>query len=163
MAVVISDAGPLIALAKVSCLCLLRQLFGRVAIPEAVWKECIQREGDDTQRIEAAVAQGWLVRTAVQVSSRFPRSLGQGEVEALQLAVDDESSLLIMDDRLARREAMRLGLDFIGTARVLHLAEQRSLIDDAETVLTRMAEHGYRISPRLLRQMASPSRPARRR
>ena len=120
-------------------------------------------QSDDTRRIEAAVADGWLVKTAVQVSNRFPRSLGRGEIEALQLAVDNESSLLVMDDRLARREAMRLGLDFIGTARVLHLAEQRALIDDEETVLTRMADHGYRISPRLLRQMASPSGPARQR
>ena len=60
-------------------------------------------------------------------SSTEPR---QREVEALQLARRTEKSLLIVDDRLARREAMRYGLDFIGTVRVLHLAERRSIIND---------------------------------
>ena len=163
MAVVISDAGPLIALAKVDRLRILRQLFGRVVIPEAVWSECVQHEGEDTRRIEDAVARDWLIRTPVEVRDRFPRSLGRGEVEALQLAINADSSLLIVDDRLARREAMRLGLSYIGTARVLSLAEQRSLIDDAEDVLLQMTEHGYRISPQLLRQMASSGSAGRKR
>ena len=64
-----------------------------------------------------------------------------------------EKSLLIVDDRLARREAMRHGLDFIGTVRVLHLAERRSIINDAEAMVERLAERGYRISPLLLRQL----------
>ena len=58
-----------------------------------------------------------------------------------------------MDDRLARREAMRQGVNFIGTARMLHMAETRSLIKSAEVVVQRMAERGYRITPLLLRQL----------
>ena len=74
----------------------------------------VRREkGIDSRRIEDAVADGWLSVTAVQVTERFPRSLGRGEIEAIQLALDAESALLIMDDRLARREAMRRGLDYL--------------------------------------------------
>ena len=44
---------------------------------------------------------------------------------------------------------MRHGLNYIGTARVLHLAERRSIIDSAEDMVQRMAECGYRIWVRL--------------
>ncbi len=66
-----------------------------------------------------------------------------------------QNSLLIVDDRLARREAQRLGLSFIGTARVLWIAEQRGLIRSAEEVAGHMAANGYRISPSLLEKIKS--------
>ena len=58
-----------------------------------------------------------------------------------------------MDDRLARREAMRLGLDYIGTARLAYLAERGSIIDDAESLVQRMTDGGYRISPQVLERL----------
>ena len=71
----------------------------------------------------------------------------------MQLALKTKQSLLIMDDRLARRQAMQCGLNHIGTARMLLVAEQRSVINDAATVIQRMAASGYRVSPRILHQL----------
>ena len=153
MARVISDAGPLIALAKVDSLFIQRDLFSRLRIPEAVWLECREKAGEDSRRIEQAANDGWLDVVSVAARRPLPPSLGSGEGEAIQLALETEQALLIMDDRVARREAMRQGLDYIGTARMLHLAERRSLIDNAEVVVQRMAECGYRISPLLLQQL----------
>ena len=153
MAVVVSDAGPLFALAGVDALFSPRYLFSRIVIPEAVWFECRERPGEDSRKIERAANEGWLGVVSVTTKQPFPRSLGSGEVETIQLALESMPALLIMDDRLARREAMRRALDYIGTARLLHLAEQRSLVDDAESLIRRMAEGGYRISPRILQQL----------
>ena len=156
MAVVISDAGPLIALAKVDSLFIPKALFSRLQIPEAVWLECRQKAGEDSRRIEQAAHDGWLsvvTQTVEQASRRFSPSLGSGEIEAMQLALVTKQSLLIIDDRLARRQAMQCGLEYIGTVRMLLLAEQRSVIDDAETVIQRMTANGYRISPRILQQL----------
>ena len=153
MARVISDAGPLIALAKVDSLFIPRGLFSTLRIPEAVWLECRDKAGEDSRRIEQAANEGWLDVVSVPAGRPLPPTLGSGESEAIQLALDTENALLIMDDRLARREAMRHGLSYIGTARMLHLAEERSLIDNAEVVVQRMAECGYRISPLLLQQL----------
>ena len=153
MARVISDAGPLIALAKADSLFIPRELFSRLWIPVAVWLECRQRAGEDNRRIEQAANEGWLDVVSVAASRPLPPSLGSGEIEAIQLALETANALLIMDDRLARREALRHGLNYIGTARVLHLAERRSIIDSAEDVVHRMAEGGYRISPLLLQQL----------
>ena len=162
MAVVVSDAGPLIALAKVDALFVARRLFARLQIPEAVWSECRGKPGDDSRRIEQAGCEGWLrvVKLTTEATrQRFPPSLGRGEVEALQLAMETRPSLLIVDDRLARRQALQLGLDYIGTVRMLLLAERRSLIDDAETVVQRMTANGYRISPRVLQQLKAGDTP----
>lgn len=162
MAVVVSDAGPLIALAKVDALFVARRLFARLQIPEAVWLECRGKPGDDSRRIEQAGREGWLrvMRLTTEATrNRFPPSLGRGEIEALQLAMATRPSLLIVDDRLARRQALQLGLDYIGTVRMLLLAEQRSLIDDAETVVQRMTANGYRISPRVLQQLKAGDTP----
>ena len=153
MARVISDAGPLIALAKADSLFVPRDLFSRIRIPEAVWLECVQKTGADSRRIEQAASEGWLNVVPVATRRSHPPSLGNGEVEAIQLASATDKALLIMDDRLARREATRRGLDYIGTVRMLHLAEQRSIIDGAETTIQRMADCGYRISPLILRQL----------
>ena len=153
MARVISDAGPLIALAKVDSLFVPRDLFSRIRIPEAVWLECVQKTGTDSRRIERAASEGWLNVVSVATGQSHSPSLGDGEIEAIQLALETEKALLVMDDRLARREATRRGLDYIGTVRMLHLAEQRSIVGDAEATIQRMAECGYRISPLLLRQL----------
>jgi predicted nucleic acid-binding protein len=80
----------------------------------------------------------------------FPVSLDDGEQQAMQLALNRSDSLLIMDDRLARREALQLGISFIGTARVAWLAEKKGLAADARKLLVAMAEQGYFISPDLL-------------
>ena len=104
MATVISDAGPLIALAKVDSLFIPRELFSRLRIPEAVWLECRKKAGVDSRRIELAANEGWLEVVSVPNSRPFPVSLGSGEAEAIQLALETDKALLIMDDRLARRE-----------------------------------------------------------
>ena len=153
MALVVSDAGPLIALARIDSLFILEHLFSRIRIPEAVWLECREKPGEDSRRIERAASEGWLNVASVTVEQPYPRSLGRGEVEAMQLALESAPSLLIMDDRLARREAMRRGLDHVGTARLLYLAEQRSIIDEADGLIRRMEAGGYRISPRILERL----------
>ena len=48
---------------------------------------------------------------------------------------------------------MRCGLAYLGTVRMLLLAEQRQVIDDAEALIRRMTASGYRISPQILQQL----------
>ena len=151
MAIVVSDTGPLLALAQAGVLSVLHELFGKVHLPTAVWRECQIKQGTDSQQIQQAQAAGWLVITPVTRRHAFPLSLGDGEAEAMQLALDTASTLLILDDQLARREAIRLGLNFIGTVKVLSLAEQRGLIASAKYIIEKMRSNGYRISADFLK------------
>ena len=155
MAIVVSDAGPLIALAKIDALFILQQLFSSINIPQAVYDECRAKQSIDSQRIQEAIEQGWIIVVCVEVTQAFPVSLGSGEIEAMQLVFGDKNKLLIIDDRLARRHAMKLELNYIGLIRVLYLAEQRELIDSAEQLVQKMADTGYRISMQLLLKLKS--------
>jgi predicted nucleic acid-binding protein len=150
MAVVVADAGPLIALARVDALDLLRELFGRILVPEAVRAECCAKPGPDADRIAAAITRKWLVVTPATMPDVRAAQLGRGERQTLALAQAHPSALLLVDDRLARREAARLGLPFIGTVRVLWVGEQRGLIPSAERIVGQMRANGYRISVELL-------------
>ncbi|MYD88629.1 MAG: hypothetical protein F4018_15125 [Acidobacteria bacterium] len=156
MATVISDAGPLIALARVDSLFVPKALFSRIHIPEAVRDECARKPGEDTRRIEQAIGDGWIRVVSVKpgpAERRFSLSLGRGETEAIQLALETTQSLLIVDDRLARRQALQCGLAYVGTVRMLLEAEERQVIRDAEATVHRITASGYRISPRILEQL----------
>jgi len=150
--VVVADAGPLIAFAAIDRLSVLRALFSKLLIPESVQVECSAKPGPDTTRIDTAITDGWLQIEAVEAADGpLSPSLGQGESDSIRLAMQDpDNTLLILDDRLARRHALRKGLNIVGTVRLLHLAEQRRLIGDARQCVRDMEETGYRISLALL-------------
>ncbi|MEZ5537186.1 MAG: DUF3368 domain-containing protein [Thiolinea sp.] len=150
MALVIADAGPVIALTKTGQLALLQSLFGEVTLPEAVWQETQAKDAPDSRMIQQARQAGWLRVEPVVVSRRFPLSLHDGECQALQLAYDKENALLILDDQFARREAIRMKLNFIGTVKVLAVAEQQGLIDSAEAAVLALQTAGYRVSVKFL-------------
>ncbi|MEN8178718.1 MAG: DUF3368 domain-containing protein [Pseudomonadota bacterium] len=153
--VVIVDAGPLIAFAGIDGLDILRRLFSVVYVTESVMDECLTKDSMDAQRIESAIKDGWLhVHISKKRSAPLTPSLGVGESDSITFAQEvQEDSLLIMDDRLARRYALRKGLNIVGTVRLLDLAEQRGFIESAESSIQEMADFGYRVSMNLLREI----------
>ena len=155
--IIIADAEPLIALAGVDKLYILPALFESVTIPDAVRQECLAKPGIDSQRIDAAITAGWLLVCRNQTRSPLlSASLGAGETDAIHLALQTpDTSLLIMDDRLARRYALSRNLRITGTVRLLDLAEQRGLIASAEHVIQDMRACGYRISITLLEKLCN--------
>ncbi len=151
--VVIADAGPLIALAGIDNLDLLKSLFGRVLAPDAVLDECLAGSGDDVLQIGQAIDAGWLVGRPVNAEPLSP-SLGPGESAVIRLGLEQpHDSLLIVDDRLARRHALRHGLSIVGLVRLLVLAEERGLLGNAGDCIDEMVDNGYRISRDLLDQL----------
>lgn len=155
--VVIADAGPLIALACIDELDVLRRLFSKAYLTESVKDECLAKPGEDARRIEAAVKDGWLVvKPGGRCSQPLFPSLGIGESDSIRLAREDpENSLLVMDDRLARRYALRQGLSIIGTVRLLDLAERHGFIESSGRCIDDMAGYGYRVSTDLLKTIRS--------
>ena len=103
------------------------------------------------------VENGWLVVKPgrVQLHPLSP-SLGAGESDSIRFALEaPESSLLIMDDRLARRYALHRGLNIVGTVRLLDLAEKRGVIESAERCIQSMSDFDYRVSNDLLKIIRS--------
>ncbi len=155
--IVITDAGPLIAFAGIDALFILQSLFSEVSVAESVKRECLAKPGKDRQRIETAIDAGWLVIFSPELASEpLSPSLGAGESDSIRYALKSpHKSLLIVDDRLARRFALKQGINIVGTVRVLDLAEQRGLIKSAEHSIAEMAAIGYRVSTDLLTEIRS--------
>jgi predicted nucleic acid-binding protein len=55
--IVVSDTGPLIALAKADQLPLLQQLFGQIHVPPAVHRESLAESGPEADRLDDALTQ----------------------------------------------------------------------------------------------------------
>jgi len=73
---------------------------------------------------------------------------------ALELQADD----LLIDERLGRQEALRLGIPIIGILGILLVAKQRSLIPQVQPVMDALINRaGFRISPRLYQRILSLS------
>lgn len=79
-----------------------------------------------------------------------------GEAETIALTVEEKADYIVMDDKLARRRAKSMGLNVIGTLRVLRLMYDTKLIDKSQLLksLEKLKETGFRISNKLLKKTA---------
>ncbi len=150
---VVSDAGPLIALSRIGRLALLRRLFRRVVIPQAVLAELrLAEKRPGVIQLEQAVSEGkWLLARAPRVGLPIG-GLDPGESEAIWLAEELRCPLLV-DERRGRIAAKRKGVPVIGTGRVLIAAKRRRLIRRVDQLLQELLDNGYRLSHGLCRRI----------
>jgi len=157
MGVVIADAGPLIALAKIKHLHILKDLFSEISLTQAVADECLRVQSDDAVLIKQAITLGWLKCVDnPDFTHALSKSLGLGELSSIEYALQNkENMLIILDDALARKQAIRKGLTIIGTAAIVFTAQRKGLISDAEAVISQLNQVGYRISLAVVSQLKS--------
>ncbi len=79
---------------------------------------------------------------------QLPSKLHLGEREAIALAKDQGAALLV-DEREARREALRHGISVMGSLRVLSEAKTRGIIPRVRPVLDELIAAGMYISQQL--------------
>lgn len=143
----ISDSTPLIAFARIGELELVREVFGEILLPAAVYAEVAEARDDAAGASEVAEAP-W-VRTASadpKVVAPLLVLVDRGEAEAIAIAQEHQGSLLLTDDGKARRVAKQLGLTVQGSLGVLARAKRKGLIDSVKPWTSRLQDSGYRIS-----------------
>lgn len=136
MPVVVSDTSPVRALAHLHLLKILPALFGRVLIPPAVVTEL------------AAPPQGVVIVTSGDLPfadvkrpadqarvAELLRGLDLGEAEALALALEVRSDLLLIDEAAGRAAAATMGLRYTGTLGLLIRAKQAAVITEVRPLL----------------------------
>jgi hypothetical protein len=104
---VVSNTSPILNLAIVARLDLLRQQFGQIQIPPAVLDELkIDEERPGSQPIKAAIIAGWIQvqpvsnQTLIQL---LKQTLDGGEAEAISLALELPAEWLLLDQRDGRK------------------------------------------------------------
>jgi len=147
--IIVSNSSPLINMARIGKLLLLRDLYGQLTIPEAVWDEVVvdgkNQPGADEIRLST-----WIQRKTVtnkQLVRVLQQDLDGGEAEAIALAVEGKADLLLMDERIGRESANHLGLSYTGLVGVLIEAKSRALIDEIKPLLDALRDiAGFRLS-----------------
>jgi len=146
MAETICNTSPLQYLFQVDLLDLLPSLYGEVIVPEAVLVEIAdgRRQGVVLPDIES-LPWAQVGRAKEQALLPILTDLGPGEREVLALAVERPGSLALLDDRLARRYALHLGLKFTGTLGILLLAKRGGRLRAVAPVLDELDRRGFRL------------------
>ncbi len=151
---VVSDTTPIISLRKAGKLNLLKELFGEVFIPRAVYCEITCNPATDEKEI-TAIADNQFLRV-IEVENqlavyllREQMKLGAGESEAIVLAESIQADLMLIDEKKARRITKEMGISITGTIGLLLCAKNAGYIINIKPILDKMTEQKFHISDRL--------------
>ena len=147
------DTSPLVFLAKLDRLELLRRGAKEILVPTAVIEEVRQYRDEAARHVEVALTE-WLNLRPVEdkgLLGLLRADLGSGEAEVLALARETGADRIIMDDEDGRRYAARLGLERMGTLGLLLAARLRGEIPSLADEIERLRHAGFRAKERLLR------------
>jgi predicted nucleic acid-binding protein len=143
----IVDSTPIIALALVGKLDLLRRLYSQVVIPPAVQREVLA--GGPATAGSAELQQATWIRVIPLQDTRRAEMLSdldRGEAQVIALAQELGADLVIIDERLARRHTKRLGLTLTGTLGILLRSKSAGLIPSVAPLVEQLLRSGIHLS-----------------
>jgi predicted nucleic acid-binding protein len=144
--IVAADTSPLNYLIRLGNPDVLREIYGHVLVPRAVLIEMRHPEAPPEVSAWAAAASAWLeVMQVQQLDASLAAELGAGEREAISLALEVHDVLLI-GERVGRREAEARHIQVAGTLAVLSQASLRRCFDLPEA-MKQLRQYGLRASP----------------
>lgn len=149
--IVVSNASPLINISRLKLFHHLPAVYEKLVIPEAVFKEVVQKGKGRTGAIEVldGVKSGFIemkrVSNALAVSA-LSEFFGAGEAEAIILASEISADAVLLDDNKARAIAQSMNLNVIGTIGILLDLKGKRIIPEVRPYLNKAVMHGFRIS-----------------
>lgn len=157
--IVVSDTTPIISLIKIEKLELLKNLFGEILIPEAVFRELTTNnlfsdEAEIVKKCEFLNVVSVQNKKSLEVLQKIT-GLDDGESESIIIVDEQKSDLLIMDERKGRKVAEKMGITLTGTVGILIQAFNEKMIsaDDVKLCLQNMRNQNIRISESLVEKV----------
>ena len=159
MRAVISNTGPIIALAGIQQLALLSELFGAVHISPQVYREL----SGGSERIPSNPVAGihWIKTENLTqpLDPLLTYELDSGEATTIALARERPGSLILIDEKKGRRIAEKVyGISILGTGGVLLRAKTRGIIPSLKPLLLQMKANGYFLSERVVQGLCAAAR-----
>lgn len=153
--IIVSDTSPITNLAAIGQLDLLRQLYSRVIIPEAVYNEMVDINKIVPGAVEVKTL-SWIhtqtVINSLQVTEiqENNQSIHLGEAEAIILSLEMKADLLLMDERRGRIVATNYGINITGLLGVLIQAKKQRLIPAIKPLIDQLiTQDNFRVNPQL--------------
>ena len=150
---VIVNSTPLIALCNAGLLKLLKEIYGTITIPRAVFDEVTAKQDSACTQIKDNL--DWItVEEIKDIADRkmYKAKLHAGEVDVMILAQSDPTAdLVIIDDNAAKKTAKYLGLTVTGTLGVLLKAKRCGVISSVKDAICKIQANGFHINDRIVK------------
>lgn len=146
--IAVSDTTPLRYLIAIGHDHLLGQLFEKVFVPQGVHAELADAKTPELVRRRVQSLPSWFEVRAVgeKRTATFPVALHRGEREAILLAEELQSDVLLIDEQVGREFARGRNLPLSGTLGVLERADSVGLVRDYSLVLRSLRASGFFIA-----------------
>ena len=163
--ITVADSSPLILLSKIGKLELLKNLYGKLFIPQAVYEETIQRgkelEHPDAYIIEKAIGTWLIIQTLnPQIEHEYSfidnnKTLGKGEKQGIKLCKQLDANYFLSDDKEARKVSKMLNIRPIGTIGTVIQCQRQNIIikKQAVQIVDDLINAGLRIDTILYRRI----------
>lgn len=147
---IISNTTPILSLLKIDKLDLLKELYGIVIVPFAVYQEI--EEGKEKPYYQDLTSLDWIeIRNIKNPNSReYLIDLDDGEAEVLILAKEINADLVILDEIMGRRYAKQFEINLTGTIGLLIKAKESGLVSSIKNLLSELVEKGTWLNPKLI-------------
>lgn len=150
---VVSNTTPVLSFLKIGRLEILRELYGEILVPQAVFEEI--EAGKNKLFYQDLSLISWVKIEEVQNknSLAYFLDLDKGEAEAIALAVETNADLLIIDEKLGRFHAKHAGLKITGTIGVLLKAKSHGIIQQIQPLLIELRNSSTWISDKFFSEI----------
>ncbi|MDM8528573.1 DUF3368 domain-containing protein [Anaerolineales bacterium HSG24] len=144
---VVVNATPCISLALIGHFELLQRLYETIIIPPAVQREVLVGGAQYIGVTELKQA-SWVKTVPLQNPRQADLlvDLDRGEAEVIILAQEHQADVVIIDERLGRRYAKRVGLAVTGTLGVLLKAKSEGHIPLVAPLVQKLVQGGIHLS-----------------
>jgi hypothetical protein len=156
---VVSNTSPILNLAIIGRLDLLRQQFSAVLIPPMVLQELkVDTELPGVEPIRLALQNRWLQvveLSNIDMARALRRDLDNGEAEAIALALQLKLMTVLIDEHDGRAAARAMGLVPVGVLGILLRAKRTGNLDSVVTAMRALQDQaGFFINPDLFASLA---------
>ena len=149
---VIVNSTPIISLCLIGKLHFLKDLYGIIMIPEAVFKE-ISVKPDSVAKNELDKSLDWIEICSIKnemAKILYKSQLHDGEVEVMILGKETSADLLIIDDKNAKKHAKYLGFNVTGTLGVLIKAKKSGHIQSVKSLIENLISENIYIDSKII-------------
>jgi predicted nucleic acid-binding protein len=148
--IIISDSSPLISLAVIRKLNILKSLYKEINVPTAVYEEVVKVDKPFSRELKLFLndkIKGVKNKMAVEI---LLSNIGAGEAEAIVLALEQQQDIILIDDLKARKFAKISGLKVIGTMGILLAAKKEGMLKEIRPLLSKLLSNNIRISSKII-------------
>ncbi|HHD75192.1 MAG TPA: DUF3368 domain-containing protein [Campylobacterales bacterium] len=150
--IVVSNATPIISLASISKIDILKHFFDKVYIPHAVYDEIKSKKAFGYKEIDDEFFQVEFIKDEFSQNILL-NDLDLGEAQTIVLAKEMSADIVLIDETIGYNIAKSQELNVKRTLSFLIASKKRGYIDEVKPLLDEMLDKGRWISRKVYRDV----------